>query len=93
MVKKISVLLLLVITPVILIQLYNYYFEYAGNWLEDYQNYFKLGFLIISILSTGWLVIRSKKERNNIWLAFSIILLILLLGYLYFALIIINTSL
>lgn len=93
MIKKLSILLFLIITPVILIQLYNHYFEYAENWLGDYQNYFKLGFLIISILGSLWLILISKKERNIIWLSCSIVLLLLLLAYLYFALIIINTSL
>jgi hypothetical protein len=90
--KKLSILSFLVILPVVLIQLYTYYFEFAGNWLEDYRNYFKLGFLMISILGTGWLIFISKKEKNIIWLIGSAILLILLLAYLYFAIIIINTS-
>lgn len=93
MIKKFSILLFGVISPIILIQLYNYYFQIAGNWLEDYQNYFKVGFLIVSILSTVGLVLIAKKEKNYLWLSCSIILLVLLLAYLYFALVIINTSL
>jgi hypothetical protein len=92
MTKKLTVLFLAVIAPIILIQLYNYYFQYAGNWLEDYQNYFKLGFLVISILGTGWLALMAKKDKSYIWLGFSIILLTSLLFYLYFAVAIINTS-
>lgn len=90
--KKILMLCFLVILPVALIQLYTHFFEFAGNWLEDYRNYFKLGFLIVSILGTAWLAVISKKEKSHIWFLFSLILLILLLAYLYFAIIIINTS-
>jgi hypothetical protein len=90
--KKLGVLLFLVILPIVLIQFYTYYFEFAGNWLEDYRNYFKLGFLVVSILSTGWLAVISKKEKSWVWFSLSLVLLILLLAYLYFAIIIINTS-
>jgi predicted Na+-dependent transporter len=90
--KKIAILVFLVIFPNVLGQIYDNKFRYAGNWLEDYQNYFKLGFLIISILASAWLLFISKKDKSYIWLTFSVILLILLLIYLYFAVTIINTS-
>ena len=92
MAKKLSILLSLVILPNILGIIYDRMFRYAGNWLENYQNYFKIGFIVISIIGTGWLVVIAKKEKSYIWLGFSIILLILLLAYLYAGLIIINTS-
>lgn len=90
--KKMKILGLLVMLPLLLIQLYTYFFESAGNWLEDYRNYFKVGFLALSIFSSIWLVIISKKEKNWIWFGISTTLLILLLIYLYFALAIINSS-
>jgi cytochrome bd-type quinol oxidase subunit 2 len=92
MTKKQKVLTYLIAIPVILIQVYNFYFQYASNWLEDYQNYFKLTFLTISIIGSIWLIMISKKDKTNIWLALSVILLVLLLLYLYIAITIIKTS-
>ena len=90
--KKIKILSLLIILPHLLALAYDKQFRYSGNWLEGYQNYFKLGFLAISILGAGWLVAIAKKEKSYIWLACSVILLVLLLFYLYLAVAIINTS-
>jgi len=92
MTKKIKILVLLVVLPLLLGFIYDKFFRYAGNWLEDYQNYFKVGFLVISILSTGWLVLISKKEKSWVWFGCSLALLVLLLVYLFFALAIINSS-
>lgn len=92
MTKKLNILVFLVIIPVLLIQIYTKYFEFAGNWLEDYRNYFKFGFLVLSLISTGWLVLVSKKDKNYGWLWFAVGLLILLLIYLYFAIAIVNSS-
>lgn len=90
--KKLVIVVFLVVLPNLLSFVYDKMFRYSGNWLEDYQNYFKVGFLIISILGTAWLAVISKKEKNYIWLFFSLILLILLLVYLFFGLAIINSS-
>ncbi len=90
--KKIIVLLSLVILPVVLIQVYTFYFEFAGGFLEQYRNYFKVGFLLTSIIGSIWLVVVSKKEKQYTWLVFSILLLIALLIYLYMGLAIINMS-
>ncbi len=90
--KKINILVFLVIIPNLLGFVYDRLFRHAGNWLEDYQNYFKVGFLVISILATGWLIVLAKKGKNYIWLTCSLILLILLLVYLFFGIAIINSS-
>jgi len=93
MTKKQKILAFLVILPNILAYVYDYFFNQSANWLEDYQNYFKIGFIIISLLSSLWLVYISKKEKNVMWLIFSIILLIFLSVYLYFAIAVASSSL
>ena len=90
--KKIKILLSLVILPILLGFIYDKLFRYAGNWLEDYQNYFKIGFLVLSIISTAWLALISKKDKSWVWLVVSLILLVLLFVYTLFALVIINSS-
>ena len=69
----------LVVLPLILAYWYDRQFEYSGNWLEDYQNHFKLGFLIVSIVSTLWIIILSKKENNYLWLITSIVIFLILI--------------
>ncbi len=90
--KKILILVFLVLLPNALSFVYDQLFRLSGNWLEDYQNYFKVGFLILSIIGAIWLVVISKKGKNYIWLVFSILILIALLAYLYLAFAIINSS-
>jgi predicted Na+-dependent transporter len=92
MLKKISILLLLIILPNILAFIYDNLFRYSGNFLEDYQNYFKIGFIVVSIISTIWLMVISKKGKNYIWFGLSLVLLVLLLIYLYLGLAVINMS-
>jgi len=92
MTKKISIFVFLVVIPNLLGWIYDKIFRYSGNFFEQYQNYFKLGFLIISVLSTGWLIVISKKERSYIWLWLFIVLFILLAIYLFFAIAVINSS-
>lgn len=92
MTKKQKVLLILVIIPLCLAFLYNRFFEYAGNWLEDYQNYFKTAFLLISIFGSLWLIKVSRTEKNYLWFIFSIILTILLAIVLYIGIAFIHIS-
>ena len=90
--KKLYILLILIVLPEILGFIYDALFRYSGNFLEVYQNYFKVGFLLTSIVGSIWLIVVSKKEKQYIWLAFSTVLLIVLLIYLYMGLVIINMS-
>jgi predicted Na+-dependent transporter len=92
MLKKISILLFTIILPLALAQTYAKYFDFAGGWLEQNRNYFKIGFLLTSIFGNIWLIVVSKKEKQYIWLVFSILLLIALLIYLYMGIAIINMS-
>ena len=92
MIKKLSILLFAIIVPNILSFIYDRMFRYSGNWQEDYQNYFKLGLLIISVFGAGWLVFIAKNEKSYIWLVFSGTLLLFLSIYLYFGVAIINSS-
>ncbi|MFA5990985.1 MAG: hypothetical protein WC794_01920 [Candidatus Doudnabacteria bacterium] len=92
MTKKLNILIFLVIIPNIMAVVYDKLFRYSSNWFEDYQNFFKLGFVIISVISTGWLVLLSKKDKSYGWLWFAVGLLILLIIYLYFAIAVVNSS-
>jgi hypothetical protein len=83
MTKKQKILWFLIVLPLVLGFVYDKLFRYSGNWLEDYQNYFKFGFILLSLGSSIWLLIIAKKEQNKTWLSFSILSCILLLVYLY----------
>ena len=96
MTKKQKILIFLVILPLVLAYLYNRQFEYSGNWLEDYQNHFKFGFVFISIFSTAWLIkltYDNPSPRSKVWLATEIILLIGLVIYTYLGAAFINFNL
>ena len=92
MTKKLKILILLVFIPNILSIIYDRLFRYSANWLEDYQNYFKLSLVILSIIGTIWLVFISKKEKSYGWFWATLSLLIILIIYLYFAVAVINSS-
>ena len=75
MTKKQKVLVFGVVLPLVLFYLYDMLFRRSGNWLEDYQNNFKIGFLAISVLGAGWLTRLSwleKSSAKNVWLVFSL---------------------
>lgn len=90
--KKQKIFWFLVVLPEVVANLYSRIFEYSGNWLEDYKLYFIVGFSLISILSSSWLILVSFKEKNFIWLIFSSIVLIGLIIYLYLGLAIVNMN-
>lgn len=83
MTKKQKILGFFVILPLVLAYSYNKYLVYSGNWLEDYQNHFKVVFLLISICSSLWLAIISKKEKDFKWFVFSVSVFVILLYVLY----------
>jgi len=96
--KKLNILIFGVTFPFILMYIYDYFFQSAGNWggnwfwLEDYQSYFKISFLLFSIVSSIKLITISKKEKNWFWFTPSILLLISLIFYLYMALVYVNLT-
>ncbi|PIR96025.1 MAG: hypothetical protein COT92_03280 [Candidatus Doudnabacteria bacterium CG10_big_fil_rev_8_21_14_0_10_42_18] len=90
--KKLKILIFLVISPLVLAYLYDRQFEYAGNWLEDYQNHFKFGFVLISAISSAWIGVIAKKEKDNLWLALSIIIFMILAYIFYLGLNVVNIS-
>ncbi len=92
MTKKQKVLVFCIILPLTLIPIYNQLFQRSANWLEEYQNYFKVGFLLLAVVGDIWLLLISKSEKKIIWLTASVVLLILLIVYCYFALAIANSS-
>ncbi len=90
--KKWLIFIFLVILPFVLGIFYDKKFEYAGNWLEDYQNYFKVGFLLVSITSSAWLALIAKKEKNIFLLVVSVIIFIILSYILYLGINLISIS-
>lgn len=96
MTKKQKIFGFLVILPLILVYLYDSFFDYSGNWLEDYQYYFKFGFFFIAIFGTAWLVKLTYKAQgfgSKIWLFLEVILLLALLVYAYLGAALINFNL
>ena len=81
--KKPAILIFLIILPQILARIYHYNFQSAGNWLEDYEGVFQVGFIIISLLGSFWLTKISNREKNKAWLFSSSILTLALAVYLY----------
>lgn len=85
MTKKLKILSLGIVLPALLAYLYNIVIDHPGNWLEDYANTIKMGLLIISLISSIYLGIVSKKENNNIWLSISIFFVCILIILIYLA--------
>jgi hypothetical protein len=85
MTKKQKILVFLILTPVLIVNLYNKIFNYSSNWFEHNQNFIKIIFLIISTLSSFWLMVVSKKESNKLWFSVSLVITAILLVYLYSA--------
>ncbi len=90
--KKLKILFLGIILPVSLTYVYDYFFRSAGNWLEDYQNYFLFGLLLIALIEACHLVLTSYEEKSRVWLVLSVILLIIMAIYFYFAMAFANVS-
>ncbi len=85
MTKKQKILVFLILTPVLLINLYSKIFNYSSNWFEYNQNFIKIIFLVIATLSSFWLMVISKKESNKLWFSVSLVMAVILLVYLYIA--------
>jgi Na+/H+ antiporter NhaD/arsenite permease-like protein len=85
--KNIYILLFLIILPILLVPLYDKLFALSGNWTEDYKNYFEFGFLIISLVSSGWLLFMSLQLENTkskyFWVIISLLLIFFIGLYIY----------
>lgn len=80
----------MIIIPILLSYGYNFYFNNSGNWLETYQNQFKIGFLILSLASSIWLLLKSVQTKSKIWVTISTILIIGLTIFIYLSISIIR---
>jgi len=96
MTKKQLISILIIFIPLILIQVYDGLFYNSGDWTEDYQNYFKFGFLLLSLVGIIALIFSSrvieKYSLRYFWYALSGVLLILWIFYFVLAGIIVNMS-
>ncbi len=89
--EKINIIFFLVLLPLIAGFLYDKAFSYSGNGLEDHQNNFKIGFILISLMGVIWLCVIFRKEKKYIWFSLFFLIGIAMVIFLYFAFAIINT--
>jgi len=92
MTKKQKILGFLVLMPIILANLYNKYFERTSDWRENYQNHIKITLLLVSLISSIWIIIIAKKDQSKLWMILGILLTICLAIYLYIGVSIISMS-
>jgi hypothetical protein len=90
--KKQNIFWFLIVLPIGLAYVYNLLFESAGNWLEDNAVSIETILLVISVLGSVWLLIKSIKDKNTLWIIFSSILLIGILIFSYLNIALFNTS-
>jgi hypothetical protein len=85
--KNIIILTFLILIPIILVPVYYRLFISSGNFLENNANTITDIFIIIGILSSFWIFIRSLKFQKGpskyFWITFSIILILLLTLWLF----------
>ncbi len=90
--KKQKTLLVFVTVPLVLAWLYNQTFSDSGNWLEDYQNFFKIGFVTLSLIGSIRLFVLARKDKSNLWLIFSVLISLAIVVFLYLGMSITNIS-
>lgn len=87
--KNIYILGFLVLLPAVLAWIYDKLFYLSGNWTEDYANPIKFTLLLVSLISSIWILIRSIRatEFGSVykysWIIGSITLILFFTIYIY----------
>lgn len=92
MTKKQKILGFLVFLPILTVNLYDKAFKYTGDWRENYQNHIKISLLLVSLISSIWIIIIAKEDQSKPWMILGILLTICLAIYLYIGVSLISMS-